>query len=201
MHVSIVNWTKGEEAGLKKLFRQVGDRVDSPWEVDEVERIGAALSEKFDVTTAAELGIKKDSDTCDQGQTHGHEAFLLSPGEAQTMIATDRRNADVIKPYIIGDDILSENPPQATRFVIDFAPRDLHQSKEHTEPFRRVQRFVLPDREVKAKEEEERNREAQEDRSIPRMCCTPVMTHDDSAGDIQRIEKSDQITCRLKRRV
>lgn len=160
VHVSIVNWVKGQEKGLKKLFRQPGDSIDSPWEIDEVERIGAALSGKFDVTQAAELQVNKDSDTCDQGQTHGHEGFLLSPEEAHRILAADRRNSDVIKPYIIGDDILSETPPQATRFVIDFAPRDLHESRGYTEPFRRVQRLVLPEREEKAQKEEERNEEA-----------------------------------------
>jgi hypothetical protein len=80
--VSIVNWIKGEERGSKKLFRQEGSSTDSPWQVDEVVRIGAALSGKFDVTKAAELKVNISSDTCDQGQTHGHRAFLLNPEEA-----------------------------------------------------------------------------------------------------------------------
>mgnify|MGYP000016121508 CR=1 FL=1 len=55
VHVSIVNWVKGAEEGQKKLFRQIGDDVNSPWEVDDVDRIGAALSGRFDVTQAADL--------------------------------------------------------------------------------------------------------------------------------------------------
>ena len=31
VHVSIVNWKKGEEQRPKKLFRQLGDNLDSPW--------------------------------------------------------------------------------------------------------------------------------------------------------------------------
>lgn len=113
--------------------------------------------------------MNKDSDTCDEGQTHGHEGFLLIPEEAETMIGANPRNADVIRPYIIGDDFLSENPPQATRFVIDFAPRDLHEAQAYTEPFRRVQRLVLPKREENAQKEEERNREARRDNPRARV--------------------------------
>jgi hypothetical protein len=75
------------------------------------------------------------------------------------MIASDPRNAEVIKPYIIGDDILSERPPQATRYVIDFAPRDLHTSQTFIKPFRRIRDLVLTDRENKLQEEVDRNKE------------------------------------------
>ncbi len=37
VHVSTVNWIKGSQAGKKKLKRQLGDRVDGPWEVDELD--------------------------------------------------------------------------------------------------------------------------------------------------------------------
>jgi hypothetical protein len=163
VHVSIVNWIKGEEKGPKKLFRQVGNDTDSPWQVDEVERIGSALSGKFDVTKAAELKVNQFSDTCDQGQTHGHKGFLLTPDDARKMIEADQRNAEVIKPYIIGDDFLSETPPQATRYVIDFAPRDLFTAQTFPKPFKRVQLLVLGDRQGKLEKEEKRNKEARED--------------------------------------
>lgn len=169
VHVSIVNWVKGTEIGLKKLFRQTGDHIESPWTVDEVERIGAALSGKFDVTQAADLRANKASDTCDQGQTHGHEGFLLSPAEAKDMIKANRLNLEVIKPYLIGDDFLSTCPPQATRFVIDFAPRDLHDSQIYSEPFFRIRDTVLHEREQKARREEERNKDARRDNPRARV--------------------------------
>ena len=169
VHVSIVDWIKGEEAGEKKLYRQVGDDRDSPWEVDDVDRIGPSLSGKFDVTDADDLGVNKDSNSCDQGQTPGHESFVISPDEAAEMITANRRNLDVIKPYIIGDDILSERPPQPSRFVIDFAPRGLHEAQGYTEPFRRIKTLVLPDRELRAQKEEKRNAEARKDNPRARV--------------------------------
>ncbi len=159
VHVSIVNWVKGVQAGPKKLFRQEGNDPNSPWQVDEVERIGAALSGRFDVTKAAELQVNKDSDSCDQGQTPGHKGFLLSPGEASNMVRSNAKNSEVIKPYLIGDDILSERLPQPSRYVIDFAPRDRFASQVYSAPFRRVQQLVLADRESAREAEENRNRE------------------------------------------
>ena len=38
-------------------------------------------------------------------------------------------------------------------------------------------------------------------RGVPRMSCTPVMAHEDSAGDIQRIEQANEVAGRLQRRV
>ena len=163
VHVSIVNWVKGDQTGLKKLFRQEGNNPNSPWQVDEVERIGAALSGRFDVTKAAELKVNIDSDTCDQGQTPGHKGFLLSPEEALGMVSKNVRNKEVIKPYLIGDDILSEKPPKPSRYVIDFAPRDRFASQAYTAPFKRVEQLVLADRESKRAKEESRNKEVLEE--------------------------------------
>ena len=161
VHVSIVNWTKGEElAGLKKLFRQLGDNLGSPWEVDEVERIGAALSGRFDVTAAEALRTNKDSDTCDQGQTHGHRGFLLHFDEGQALVEANPRNTEVLRLYMTADEFLSTSPPTPGRYVTDFHPRSILEAKAFSEPFARIERLVLPDRQTKADEEAERNRKA-----------------------------------------
>jgi hypothetical protein len=163
VHVSIVNWVRGEENGPKKLFRQIGDYAESPWEVDEVERIGAALSGRFDVTKAEPLRTNKDSDSCDQGQTHGHKGFLLEWDAAEGLIEADERYCDVLKPYLTADEFLSSNPPAPGRYVIDFQPRSLLEARSFSEAFARVERLVLPDRQEKAAEEEKRNEEAHAD--------------------------------------
>jgi hypothetical protein len=38
-------------------------------------------------------------------------------------------------------------------------------------------------------------------RCVPRVTCTPIMTHDDSTENAQRIEETDQVTGRIQRRV
>lgn len=163
VHVSIANWIKGEQPGKKKLFTQVGDDKNSPWEIAELDTINSALSAKFDVTQAKKLSINANSDACYQGQTHGHEGFLLTPNEAAAMIRQSKSNSEVIFPYLIGDDLLSEKPPLPQRYVIDLHPRDVLAASKYAIPLNRIKELVLPTRQATAKEEEERNSEALKD--------------------------------------
>ncbi len=125
VHVSIVNWIKGEMRGSKEARSwQRGDARDSPWEEVMLDRIPASLSAGLDVTTAEPLRANAESGACYQGQTHGHEGFLLSPDEARGMLSASRKNADVIFPYLIGEELLTEPGGRpASRWVIDFHPR------------------------------------------------------------------------------
>ncbi|MEY3255335.1 MAG: hypothetical protein RLZZ29_466, partial [Cyanobacteriota bacterium] len=102
VHVSIVNWIKGEESGQKKLYTQMGDNVDSPWEVVELDQINSSLSAKVDVTQAKKLLVNINSGACYQGQTHGNEGFLLTVQQAK-IIAKDESSESVIHPYLIGN--------------------------------------------------------------------------------------------------
>ncbi|MEW5919056.1 MAG: DNA methyltransferase, partial [Gemmatimonadota bacterium] len=157
--VSIVNWIKGAAKGPKKLFRQLGDHPDSPWEVVELPTISAALSGRTDVTKAHDLACAVTPETTYQGQTHGHEGFVLESAEARDMIASDGHNKDVVHPFLIGDDILGSVPPAPQRYVIDFSPRDILTSQRYAAPFKRIEAMVLPDRKAAAQEEERRNAE------------------------------------------
>jgi hypothetical protein len=75
------------------------------------------------------------------------------------MLKGDRRNHDVLFPFLTADDMLSTSPPQPKRYVIDFHPRDLVESASYAAPFAVVKGEVLPDRQKAAKEEEERNKQ------------------------------------------
>jgi hypothetical protein len=46
--------------------------------------------------------------------------FILDVAEAQEWIATDPRNADVLFPYLNGEDLNSRPDASASRWVIDF---------------------------------------------------------------------------------
>jgi hypothetical protein len=159
LHVSIVNWIKGKESGKKALFTQVGEKIDSPWRKVELNRINAALSEGTDVTQAIPLIANKTSDLCKQGQTHGHDGFLINPATAKQFITKRKENQEVLHPYIIGDDLLSF-PPQPSRYVIDFHPRDILEASKFKELIAHIQEAgVLKDREKAAAEEKKRNAE------------------------------------------
>lgn len=157
VHVSIANWVKGTSEGSKKLSWQEGDVRDSPWSTTTLERIPANLSARVDVTSAVILKCNVESGLCYQGQTHGHEGFLLEPDEARAMIHSSAKNRDVLFPYLIGEELLTVGAP--TRYVIDFHPRDLLESQRYKEPFARIKKLVLPTREDAAKRERSRNSE------------------------------------------
>ena len=157
MHVSVVNWIKAAQEDPKKLSWQEGDARDSPWSEVLLDRVPASLSASLDVTSAASLAANADAGGCYQGQTHGHEGFLLSPDEAHAMCAAQSKNAEVIFPYLIGEDLLNEPGGQPTRWLIDFGARAELEARRYSRPWKRVEELVLPDRERAAAEEQTRN--------------------------------------------
>ena len=162
VHVSIVNWIKGEVAGDKTLQLLTGTDREGPWEKKTVPLINSSLSFGTDVASAKRLQTNADAKACFQGQTHGHEGFLLTPEQAAQLIKEDEKNCEVIFPFFAGDDLLSTCPPVPTRSVIDFHPRDVLTAGRYSKPFSIIKKLVLPDREAAAREETERNKEVLE---------------------------------------
>ena len=162
VHVSIVNWIKEpppeESARIKRLTLQKGDNVDSPWETFEIPRINAALSVGIDVTNAVRLETNAKSETCYQGQTHGHEGFLLAPDEAREMIRREPQSAEVLFPYLTADELIGEPDSKPTRFVIDLQPRDVFAAASYSRIMDHLRVTVLPAREKAASEEIARNK-------------------------------------------
>ena len=158
VHVSIVNWLKGKQDGLKKLFTQLGDAKDSPWKGEELPEIGPTLTSRTDVTRARRLAANEKAKKCFTGQNPVNAGFFLQPEEARAMIEADPKNREVLFPYMIGRDLIEHGGP--TRWIIDFAQRDLLTSMRYEIPFARVKKEVMPvvldraEREKKAKGEE-----------------------------------------------
>ncbi|MDP5337775.1 MAG: N-6 DNA methylase [Nodularia sp. (in: cyanobacteria)] len=144
VHVSIVNWIKGEELGIKKLYTQLGDAKDSPWEIVELDKINSSLSAKLDVTQAKKLAINVHSGACYQGQTHGHQGFLLTSQEAR-IIAKDVSSQSVIHPYLIGNSLLGNYRSITSRYCIDLNHcQDVVSAMQHRQAFDHIQKYVLP---------------------------------------------------------
>jgi SAM-dependent methyltransferase len=158
VHVSIVNWIKGEAKGKKKLITQKGDNRDSPWEVVERDVINSALSVSIDVSAAVRLQKNIDSGACYQGQTHGHKGFLLSEKKATELVKKDEQNRKVIFPYLTADEMLGIIGSIPVRSVIDFQPRDVMAARAFKDVFAYVETAVLPTRKDAAKKEAERNK-------------------------------------------
>jgi hypothetical protein len=142
VHVSIVNWAKGPVAGDKILMFQQGDRLDSPWETYVVPWINSALSAGLDVAGATPLEANAKSDSCFQGQTHGHKGFLLDLAVGRQRQRTD---PNVVYPFLTGDDMLGRPDSSPARFVIDLNRcEDVFAARGHAAVFEILQNRVMP---------------------------------------------------------
>ncbi len=124
-----------------------------------VAEIPGSLSVATDVRAAKILSVNKDPKVCWQGQVPGHRGFVLTLDEARRMVREDPLSAQVLHPYLIGDELVGDGIP--TRFVIDIAADDaMTAAAMAPAAFRHVRDLVLPDRQVAADEEQQHNREA-----------------------------------------
>ena len=77
--------------------------------------------------------------------------FVIDVAEAQEWIAADPSNAEVLFPYLNGEDLNSRPDSSASRWVIDFNDRSEERAAEFTLPFTRIHEVVRPERSAKAR--------------------------------------------------
>ena len=78
------------------------------------------------------------------------KGFVLEPEEAREWIAEDPRNAEVLYPYLNGEDLNSRPDCSASRWVIDFSGLDKCEAQRYAVPWRRVYDEVCSKRVSKA---------------------------------------------------
>lgn len=83
--------------------------------------------------------------------------FVLAPEDAKKMLLDDPRNADVVFPYVNGDDLNSEPDQQATRFVINFWDWLEETAKTYSQPYQHLVANVYSERLEKSKQNSYRN--------------------------------------------
>ena len=153
VHVSIVNWLKGDEPDEKRLVSQLGDSVDSPWKVTTMDRIGPSLSEGYDVTSAKSLIANSASDGCFEGKQPGHDGFRLTMAERDNLLKSDPASAAVIYPYLNGQEMLTASWRTEPRFIIDMGERDTFEARAFSGALEMIRQRVLPDWQANAAEE------------------------------------------------
>ncbi len=142
VHVSIVNWKKGENKEVKNLYTQLGDRADSPWSKVELKSINSSLSITTDVSSASDLEANQKPKCVYIGQYPFHHGFLLAPDLAKQWIKKDKKYSEILFPYLIGRDLLQVGHP--TRWIIDFGQNDLHFAMKYPLAFKHVETLVMP---------------------------------------------------------
>lgn len=83
--------------------------------------------------------------------------FVLSGAEAETLLSENPANADVVRPYLSGEDLNQRRDGSPSRWVIDFKDWTEERARQYLEPFERVERLVRPER-VKLNERGYRDR-------------------------------------------
>lgn len=152
VHVSIVNWIKGEEKGTKRLFTQLGDKVESPWQIDEVEEIPANLTAATEVSDAVSLDSNSDPKRCFVGQAPQSEGFYLSKEDTDKLLRANKVNREVIFPFLIGRELLSKQR-RPKRFVVDFGQKNILEAKKYKDVFEALEQSVFLDVKRKAADE------------------------------------------------
>ncbi|RTL70279.1 MAG: hypothetical protein EKK42_03510 [Pseudonocardiaceae bacterium] len=78
--------------------------------------------------------------------------FTMQPERAQELIAADPRNADVLFPYLNGQDLNSDPECRASRRVIDFHDWSEERASTYPECFAQVRELVKAERNGKSRE-------------------------------------------------
>jgi cation transport regulator ChaC len=108
-----------------------------------VTGITSSLNEKA-VLFANPFRLNTNTDKAFKGITIGGTGFVLESAEAHNLITQDGRNADVVKPYLIGKDINTSFDQGASRWIIDFGVLDYSEAATYSEPMRIVTERVKP---------------------------------------------------------
>ncbi|MEU4663656.1 DNA methyltransferase [Micromonospora chalcea] len=88
--------------------------------------------------------LAANADESFQGSNILGTGFLLEPEQAQELIARDPRNADVLFPYLNGEDLNGRPDCSARRWVINFHNWSLERAQEYPDCFAIVERDVKP---------------------------------------------------------
>ena len=155
VHVSIANWCKGKLPFAPRLHFYGGrnEAGDYAFRTVEKNRINAALSDKIFVSGARKLAVNMKPKRVFQGIVPGTSGFVLDKETALAIVERSKRNAQVIKPYLIGDDLLGEALGQPSRYVIDYFGLDILEARAYPGPYALIARDVLPVRNAQAENE------------------------------------------------
>ncbi|SDI90882.1 hypothetical protein SAMN05444157_0746 [Frankineae bacterium MT45] len=123
----------------------VGD--DVPRSSDEVA-CGAisTLLEPAGTVTGNPVRLTENADIAFQGCIVLGMGFVVEPELARQWIADDPKNAEVLAPYLNGEDLNSRPDASPSRWVIDFYDRSQDEAAKFVLPFQRIAALVRPER-------------------------------------------------------
>ncbi|MEN1889256.1 Eco57I restriction-modification methylase domain-containing protein [Streptomyces mirabilis] len=132
---------------------------------DAAVRVLSGMAVPHGITTSLNPGtreaawveaLKGNGGVAFQGSNVLGLGFTLPESEARSWISADERYAEVLFPYLNGQDINSHPEHGTERWVIDFGVRKLSAAEEYPKAYEQVLREVKPER---AKSNDKRRRE------------------------------------------
>ncbi|WP_238325362.1 Eco57I restriction-modification methylase domain-containing protein [Lunatimonas lonarensis] len=93
----------------------------------------------------------KNVDLSFKGSEPAGMGFILTKEEAEELCSRDKRNFDVIFPYLNGDDLNSQIGSLASRYIINFFDWELEKAKMYPDCFQIIDSKVRPERQRKKK--------------------------------------------------
>ncbi len=134
-----------EFAALWGTRRTVGVDVSRVWEGTSVHSISSLLEPAGRIVgNPVRLGANRGIAFIGTYVLGG--GFLISEELAQTWIDEDPRNAEVLAPYLTGEDLNSRPDGSASRWVVDFYDKPLAVAASYARPFAHITATVLPER-------------------------------------------------------
>lgn len=128
----------GTRAAVAENIPRVADGV-------ETKRISTLL-EAAGKVDGVPARLPKNADMAFQGCIVLGMGFVLEEAEAREWIVAEPRNAEVLFPYLNGQDLNSRPDASPARWVIDFNDRAEAAACEYALPYARVEERVKPER-------------------------------------------------------
>jgi len=83
---------------------------------------------------------------CFTGSSILGTGFFIEPAAAAAMIAEDKRNAEVVRPVMGGQELNNAISGEYDRWIIDFFERDFEKASKFVTPFSHIEEHVKPER-------------------------------------------------------
>ena len=90
--------------------------------------------------------LKQNAGKSFQGSIVLGKGFVLTPEEAEALIAKDPRNKEVLFPYLNGEDLNNDPEQKPSRWVINFFDWTEEKARTYPDCFEIVERLVKPER-------------------------------------------------------
>lgn len=101
--------------------------------------------------------LNRNSELAYIGSLVNGMGFVLSLDEANRMLDADPRNAEVIFPYLNGQELNSDPYQEPSRYVINFWDWPEERAKEYALPYQWLKQHVYPERLEKSKQKSYKN--------------------------------------------